>query len=156
MTSNRQIEANRRNAKQSTGPKTERGKARSSMNARRHGLSRPKAYAVEETEALARAILDGLEREATGIEPSAIVSARNGLARVRAVRGELLADFLSAANPILAKRIRGLARYENTAFAMQMRAIRTAANSGPNAGMNGTFAGSEAVLKSDIEGPKGK
>src|ERR1700756_1427147 len=34
----RKIEANRRNAKQSTGPKTSVGKAISSWNSRRHGL----------------------------------------------------------------------------------------------------------------------
>jgi hypothetical protein len=39
MTSIRQIEANRRNAIRSTGPKTEDGKHRSRRNALRHGLS---------------------------------------------------------------------------------------------------------------------
>ena len=39
MTSFRQIEANRRNAKLSTGPSTEAGKRRSRRNAVRHGLT---------------------------------------------------------------------------------------------------------------------
>ena len=39
MSSHRQNEANRENAKSSTGPQTESGKAKSSQNARRHGLS---------------------------------------------------------------------------------------------------------------------
>src|SRR2546423_7189880 len=39
MTTFRQIEANRRNARQSTGPTTEKGKLRSRRNAVRHGLT---------------------------------------------------------------------------------------------------------------------
>src|SRR5881398_3974931 len=39
MTSLRQIEANRRNALKSTGPKTENGKQRSRRNALRHGFT---------------------------------------------------------------------------------------------------------------------
>jgi hypothetical protein len=39
MATDKQIEANRRNASKSTGPRSETGKARSRMNARRHGLA---------------------------------------------------------------------------------------------------------------------
>ena len=39
MSSERKIEANRENAQSSTGPQTEEGKAKSSQNARQHGLS---------------------------------------------------------------------------------------------------------------------
>ena len=39
MTSERQIAANRRNAKRSSGPRSAAGKARSRRNAQRHGLA---------------------------------------------------------------------------------------------------------------------
>ena len=39
MVSERRIEANRKNAQRSTGPRTQAGRARSSMNALRHGIT---------------------------------------------------------------------------------------------------------------------
>jgi len=44
MTTDRQREANRANSRRSTGPKTVDGKRRSSVNARRHGLTAPLAF----------------------------------------------------------------------------------------------------------------
>ena len=41
MTTERQLAANRKNAKKSTGPRSEAGKNRASTNARRHGLNTP-------------------------------------------------------------------------------------------------------------------
>jgi hypothetical protein len=62
MTSARQRYANRANAKRSTGPRTEAGKAAARLNAWRHGLAGPlrlEPGADEELEQLARAIAGG-------------------------------------------------------------------------------------------------
>jgi hypothetical protein len=50
MTTDKQIEANRRNALKSTGPKTDDGKARARMNALRHGLTAAQAVLPHENE----------------------------------------------------------------------------------------------------------
>lgn len=50
MTSKKQIEANRRNAKKSTGPKTDEGKAVSSGNAFKHGLTSRRVWLEDEDE----------------------------------------------------------------------------------------------------------
>jgi hypothetical protein len=50
MASDRQIEANRRNSQLSTGPRTAEGKASSSRNASRHGLTAQTAFLPGEDE----------------------------------------------------------------------------------------------------------
>src|SRR3954454_2348956 len=51
MPSQRQIEANRRNAASSTGPRTTRGKAVVALNAVQHGLLSRQAVTQDESEA---------------------------------------------------------------------------------------------------------
>ena len=61
MTSRRQLEANRSNAKRSTGPKTESGKTRSKMNAIKHGLAGANILVLDEDPAQFEALRSGLE-----------------------------------------------------------------------------------------------
>ena len=68
MTSLKQIEANRRNAKDSTGPRSKAGKQRSSRNAVRHGLT-------------AETVIEPLERcshwrDCVWVVPPSIIDAR--------------------------------------------------------------------------------
>ena len=86
MASEKQIAANRANALKSTGPRTAAGRARSSRNAYRHGLSRPVAPDFEVVESLARILV----REAAGEDQleaaRALAVAQLELKRVRAVK----------------------------------------------------------------------
>ena len=54
MASEKQIEANRRNAKRSTGPKSTNGKAIASRNAFRHGLASSRIFTVDNLERVGR------------------------------------------------------------------------------------------------------
>jgi hypothetical protein len=98
MTSERKIGANRANARASTGPKTAQGRARSTRNALRHGLSLP-VFAdralSEEVEALAHEIA-GPDAN-TEIQELArqIAEAQIDLRRVRHARHQLLSHALS-------------------------------------------------------------
>src|SRR5215813_11734822 len=58
MTTEKQVAANRQNAKNSTGPRTEAGKRRSRRNALRHGLTAETVVGVHEVayRALQRAV----------------------------------------------------------------------------------------------------
>jgi hypothetical protein len=75
MASERQIAANRRNARKSTGPRSGAGKNRSSRNAYRHGLT----LSITSTAAFAKQ-LDKLVREIAGDTKDAIM-----LERARAI-----------------------------------------------------------------------
>jgi hypothetical protein len=129
MASNRQIEANRQNARHSTGPKTESGKAKSSGNARRHGLSRSSGHDNDAIEAFTKAVMDSNLFNAPSCDPADIVRAKLELNRIRAVRYELLVALLNAPDPAKAKQLHGLERYERLNFAKQKRAIKSSGNS---------------------------
>jgi hypothetical protein len=88
MATERQIEANRRNARNSTGPRSGVGKKRASLNAYRHGLTRPIAGPefARQVEALARQILgDSKDRVKIDLSHDA-AQAQLELDRVRVVK----------------------------------------------------------------------
>jgi hypothetical protein len=100
VTSFRQIEANRRNAQKSTGPKSQSGKQRSSKNAYRHGLAVP--ISNIESEAQLKDLSRELAEDASNADILALVERAAGaqldLARVRKVRAAMIerAEILGA------------------------------------------------------------
>lgn len=120
MTSERKRQANRANARLSTGPKTAGGKRRAALNARRHGLSLSVlddlAYAPE-VEALAHRIAGkdaGPERVALARR---IAEAQVDLLRVRSRRRRLIDQALAEPGYESAKvrkrQVVALVRWEN-------------------------------------------
>ena len=96
MTSNRKIQANRANARLSTGAKTSHGRACSAKNAYRHGLSLPIHFdpvLSEEVETLARQIA-GPGADAEIVLTRRIAEAQMDVGRVRYARHQLLSQTL--------------------------------------------------------------
>jgi hypothetical protein len=95
MTTARQIEANRANARKSTGPRMASGKARASRNARRHGLSIPVLADPEvamQVEELACQIV-GDSQNPSRLQHALIFAEANfDIARIRRARCELFSE----------------------------------------------------------------
>jgi hypothetical protein len=98
LTSERKRNANRANARASTGPKTVQGRARVARNAVRHGLSLPISFdpaLSHEVETLAREIA-GPDASAISLEfAREIAEAQMDLRRVREARHQFLSSTLS-------------------------------------------------------------
>jgi hypothetical protein len=136
MTTPRQFEANRSNARASTGPRSKAGKARAGRNARRHGLSIAVASdpaAAGAAEALARHIVGDGAGPAAMARARAFAEAQIDLDRVRKVRRHVLGHLVTDPNggawgevdrSALLRQLRRLERYEDRALARRRRAIR--------------------------------
>src|SRR5437763_1943856 len=93
MASQRQLAANRRNAKRSTGPQTEGGKKRAGRNALRHGLAArmtPSEAVANQLEDLARTIARDTESAIKLACARAAADAQLDLARVRRAKLALI------------------------------------------------------------------
>jgi hypothetical protein len=132
MPSDRQIAANRKNAKKSTGPRSDAGREASRRNARRHGL----AIAIEtdpafydDIEKLAKALSQSRGMQNVDEHAREAARAELDLLRIRKIRTWLFetlcydattTDSLTELNDKLAK----LERYERRAFSRRNRALR--------------------------------
>jgi hypothetical protein len=128
VTSARRRDANRRNARSSTGPRTAAGKARAAQNARRHGLSLPARYdpsRFDEIDALARAIA-GVDTDAERLELARrVAEAQIDIIRARAARRDLFpASPAALLEPGAIARLAATDRYERRAWSRRKRAIR--------------------------------
>jgi hypothetical protein len=140
MTSAAKIEANRRNAQRSTGPRSKAGKARVARNPFKHGLSvaiRPDDFHAE-CEGLVRAFEGDLESAKNLEEFSRFVEGQIELLRVRRSKAELLnraaarlktlysdmEECVAAGFVQNAKLLQSFDRYERRAVSKRRRALR--------------------------------
>ena len=98
MTSDRKIQANRANARASTGPRTSHGRSRSAENSFRHGLSlavQSDPALSEEAQALARQIAGPHAGADIQMLARRVAEAQIDLCRVRSARQQLLSGTLN-------------------------------------------------------------
>jgi len=137
MATDRQIAANRRNGSLGRGPKTSAGKARSSRNALKHGLSIPvnrDKTLRRQIEVLARILAQSEAGNVFG-QARAAAEAELELARARAVleavltRAGITAEWNGGPEQGTAlihvlPKLQRLERYERRAFSKRRRALR--------------------------------
>jgi hypothetical protein len=127
MATQKQIDANRANARRSTGPRTATGKQRSSQNAFRHGLSLPQSsdpLVNDVVDAIWGASATSLDQDAM-TAASELVYAQLELLRIRSIRSEMMAVIEAGAVCVGSlPRLAALDRYERLANTKRLRASR--------------------------------
>ena len=126
MATEKQIAANRANAKRSTGPKTAAGRAKSSRNAYRHGLSGDVALEDPALQVQVNLIAEALLADQTSSDDNLIAAAEFAEAQVklleiRKVRQAMLME-LQSRNLQDFSRLAALDRYERLAHTRRRRA----------------------------------
>ena len=107
MPTAKKIAANRANAERSTGPKTLAGELKASRNTFRHGLSLPLRHdmaASAKADAIARVLAGAHASEEERMAAHQVAQAQLALVRIRAVRGELMAQVDLASGDIASLR----------------------------------------------------
>jgi hypothetical protein len=126
MATEKQIAANRANAKRSTGPKTLTGKMVSSRNAYRHGLSCPLPLdpaILAKVDAVAHALIGDSACEEQLTSAAEFALAQLELLRIRSTRAGLMAKFeLGFRNTLEFRRLVALDRYERYSLTRRRRA----------------------------------
>ena len=129
MATEKQIAANRANARRSTGPRTALGKLTSSRNALRHGLSlplQPDHAGSGEILALVQALVEGDASEMNLVAANEVALAQLELARIRTTRAALFADNNAVPGDAQSlKRLAALDRYERVAYAKRRKAAKS-------------------------------
>ena len=125
MATEKQIAANRANARRSTGPRTALGKLKSSRNAFRHGLSIPlqsNHAGSEEIHALVKALVEGDTNEVKLLAANSVALVQLELARIRKTRAVLFNDINVGVDDAQSlKRLAALDRYERIANAKRRK-----------------------------------
>jgi hypothetical protein len=124
VASEKQIAANRRNARSSKGPQTVAGKLRSSQNALRHGLSRPLSDCAVENfaDSLVEELTSRLASEEEISAAKEIAWAELEPRRIREVRSELNVAFVKGGQSKLLKRLAAL-QHDRFALTRLKRAL---------------------------------
>jgi hypothetical protein len=124
LATERQIQANRRNAQSSTGPKSLAGKLKSSRNAYRHGLSGPvklDSVALAKVDAIAHALAGNDASEDRLTSAADFARAQFQLLIIRSTRTEIMARF-DPQNLQELRRLAALDRYERGVLTKRRRA----------------------------------